>query len=684
MANAPEFFWELELKRLAKEFPAPEKLKSVEPAEVDMPMLEDYIKQASAVDIADFEAAVSQGKITPGDKAEALAQHKAAREIINASNEATTAVLGAEFDSEFADYHRGAFAFRKGEASWADARTSWEKLLARPKEQRHFRTTWAAFMLGKLMVFKKEPGAAKQMALVRQLAAEGFADSLGLAADSYGWEAKAMLDQGDVGKAAELYLKQLSVGDESAIVSLKACVPDRVGVDGMLNFDNTSPGSYETAAVDEWRKTRLAQIENAAKHPLLRRITTAHILATETVDFTYMPEHTSARSVNWLEAIKKAGLEKVEDADRLGWVAYSAGRYDEAEGWLKKSDATTATALWLKSKLLRRAGKVTEASKVMAEAFVALKADNVFGKLHAYLGQDGMSYSPLASAGGDLAALRLTTGDFLQAFDAFLETNHWDDASYIAERVLTADELKKYVEEHPNKQVKTNEWDEPHDLRYLLGRRLVREDRYKEARDYLPEQMRATLDRYVEALNKGANTKLSKEQRARAWWDAAVLARFSGMELMGTEVEPDAFVFGGSFEAAEVADERAAGTFEKVTWQTDGNEKKEVLPLVIKASEEEKKRVSKHRPTPNKRFHYRYIAAGLAWKAAQLLPDQSEALADVLNSAGGWIKNDSAAADKFFQAIERRASKTNVGKAAGKAHWFVKAYGPWSEAPKEE
>ena len=70
-------------------------------------------------------------------------------------------------------------------------------------------------------------------------------------------------------------------------------------------------------------------------------------------------------------------------------------------------------------------------------------------------------------------------------------------------------------------------------------RRLVREDRYAEARGYLPPKMREVLDRYTAALTVAANEKLPKLRRARAWFDAAVIARYDGMELMGTEGAPD-------------------------------------------------------------------------------------------------------------------------------------------------
>ena len=679
--RSPEFFWELELKRLAREFRVEEVRNSPQKAPYEEILREEYVKQAADADLADFQAAIKTDRLQPAD-ANAEAQHKAARDVISAANEASTVDVGGEPPSEFADYHKGAFAFRKGEDRWNEAKAAWEALLARPESERHYRSTWAEFMLGKLAVFKKDAKAAEHFQKVRELAKQGFADSLGLAADSYGWEAKAYLDQGDTAKAAEFYLKQLTLGDETALVSLKACVPDRMAIEGMQNFDNNGREIYEAAEVATWRKSKAEAIATAAKNDILRRVTTAHILATETVYDGYSaPDH--ARAVGWLAAIKAADVKKVTDADRLGWVAYSAGRYEEAAEWLAHREGSSATALWLNAKLLRRAGKLKEAVAEMAKAFAQLRSDTLFAEQPAYTGPEGMSYSPVASAGGDLASLHLTRGDFVQAFDVFFTSGHWDDASFVAERVLTADELKQYVDTHPQPKRKPEEDVVVNDITLVLARRLVREDRYAEARSYFPVELQKHLDDYVAALKTGANEKESKAKRARSWWDAAVIARRHGMELMGTEVEPDGYVFGGSFESPRVADEREQGTYEKTSWETDGSEKKQKLPVVVAVSAAEKKRLAANRPTPNKRFHYRYIAAALAWKAAALLPDQSDELADVLNTAGTWIKGDSPAADKYFQAIERRASKTETGKLAGSKHWFVEKYGPWSEKPEE-
>ena len=113
---------------------------------------------------------------------------------------------------------------------------AWNALLNRPADERHYRSVWAAFMLGKVALKRGDPGAAKWFELSRELAKTGFVDSLGLAADSYGWEGRGELQQDHPAKAAELFLTQLALGDEGAVVSLKALIPDRTPRDGMLNY----------------------------------------------------------------------------------------------------------------------------------------------------------------------------------------------------------------------------------------------------------------------------------------------------------------------------------------------------------------------------------------------------------------------------------------------------------------
>jgi len=71
----------------------------------------------------------------------------------------------------------------------------------------------------------------------RNLAREELPIRSGMAApDSYGWEGRAEWKQDRLEKAAPLSLTQLALGDKSAVISLTALVPDRLPVEGMLNY----------------------------------------------------------------------------------------------------------------------------------------------------------------------------------------------------------------------------------------------------------------------------------------------------------------------------------------------------------------------------------------------------------------------------------------------------------------
>ena len=705
---SPEFFWELELRRMAREFSAPEKrvvpeAPAAETPEGELPVRTKFTGQG---DVKDFDDALKTGRIKPPDAARAKAQHEAARKLVSAANADTPAPLPVEFVSEFSDYHRGAYAFRLGAAHYAEARDAWTALLARPWEQRHYRTVWATFMLGKLALAMKDNEAVKWFRQVRELTKEGYADSLGLAADSYGWEGRSELRQGHAEAAAKLYLTQLALGDDSAIVSLKAVIPDRPSVDGVINYDgipDEATPEERTRREEKLAKEIQPRLNEAVRSPLLRRLITAHVLATETQMQMWSygaaggetPEP-RRRCLRWLATIEKAGLKQVEDADHLGWIAYTGGLYDEAARWLKLAPAESATTLWLRAKLLRRSGKLAEAAELMAKSLKLLRTEGP-SFLDSEFTYGTVTHAPKQSAAGDLAGLHLTRGEFVQAMEIFLQATLWEDAAFVADRVLTSDELKKYVDEslpettaRPKKE--SDDESSPDDatrMRWLLARRLVREDRYPDARPYFPKEQRAVLDRYVAALKDGEDAKLTKVQRARAIFTAAWLARYDGMELMGTEMEPDGFVSGGNFPPGEVDLERAEGV--RISTEFDEKMKSDIikkapLKLAIPATAAEKKRLMQSRPQPPRRFHYRHVAAGLAWRAAGLLADGTEELADVLNTGGAWIKDrDEKLAGKYFQALEHRCVSTKIGRAAKTKHWFVDDLrGPWSAPLSKE
>jgi hypothetical protein len=699
--ESPEFYWELEVKRLAKGFTPPEH-RSVPPAGNEQNKTDDAAddpqsKMTADADLKDFAAALQEGRFKPSDSEKVTKQHREAREFIATANDKTTETLAEEFESEFADYHRGAFAYRLGK--WDEARQAWEALLNRPAEERRYRTIWAAFMLGKLAVKTGDPDAVKWFERTRDLAKEGFPDSLGMAADSYGWEGRGEWKQHHPEKAARLFLTQLALGDESAIVSLKALVPDREPIEGMLNYgpelDERQRWTEEQKKAEEQKA--LIGLETAAKDPLLRRLVTAHILATESgtrPEEGVEPETPRVnRCARWLSAIKETHVDQLEDAEYLGWVAYTNGSYQDAAHWLELAKSDTPATCWLRAKLQRRAGKLEDAAKSMVQAWQSIvpitaytgwrgASDESEDELRQYIyNGEGGSWSFVQSASGDLGALHLGRANFVSALDVFRKGGLWDDMAFVAERILTADELKGYVDQQPVAPIAENSAaeDDTGKLRYLLGRRLVREDRYEEAARYLKTPYDKVLEQYVKALKDGADEKLPKLQRARAWFTAAWLARHDGMELMGTEGSPDGFAEGGDFEFTDLAQQRQSGVYQ-ITRYEKGKEKTVTAPIALKASKLELQRLAKNKISPDIRFHYRVIAGALAVRAAGFLEDNSEELADVVNTAGLWVKDrDDKIGNRYYQILEKRCAKTEIGRAAVAKHWFVDQTGPWSQ-----
>jgi hypothetical protein len=711
LVATPEFYWDLEAKRLAGDFHPTEKPVVVRRSLNDDGVVDQgpLAKATTDADANDFADALKAGEIKPTDVALATQQHTDARSVIDGNPPGT---LFAEFDSEFADYHRGADAYRLGPTHYDDAKKAWQALLNRPAAERHYRSVWAAFMLGKLAMKAGDPDAAKWFEQTRDLARQGFADSLGMAADSYGWEGRSEWKQNHPEKAAPLFLTQLALGDESAVVSLKALIPDRVSIYGMLNY---GPDPQEDTQGDNSvglpaDATTLAALKAAAADPLLQRLVTAHILATGWGGWYpgNAPTKTNARSQRWLQIINEVKPATVQDAEYLGWLAYMGGDYKEAKRWLDLSKSTSPAASWLRAKLQLRDGNLEGALKSLAGAVDTLRSPALYtgwtAGPYANPSQSGPTYIMSAdddgwtmaqAVSGDFGLMHLDHANFVQAMDILLKGGLWEDASFIAERVLTANELKAYVDPLPVPPSSAAPEPEPPfsndtgpnapesystQLRNLLGRRLVREDRYAEAAKYLAAPYDKIVQKYSAALKDGANTSLPKEKRAQALFTAAWLARFDGMELMGTEVAPDGFDFGGGFEDTDLAQERLSSEHVQQGY-ADGSD----APLdknVDHASKREIQRLKKNTIDPDKRYHYRYVAAALAMRAATLLPDNTEELADVVNTAGNWIKNqDEKLGDRYFQVIDRRCAKTTIGAQASAAHWFIdSAPGPWSTA----
>ncbi|MCX7008584.1 MAG: tetratricopeptide repeat protein, partial [Kiritimatiellaeota bacterium] len=238
---------------------------------------------------------------------------------------------------EFSAYLRGSVLWYQGQTNAAIG--AWSELLTWPMEERHQRSTWAAFMLGKAYLGQGQNAKAiAQFQQVRRLARDGLADVLGLAASSYGWEARAELDQKNFGRALALYLDHLAAGDASATNSLKF------------------------AAARAW-ELPAAQRTELVKQTPARRVLVAYALSQH-------ESYGGPVSESWqtfLTAVEAAGIPIMEEADRLAWAAYRAGDMKLAARFLVLAPRDSVMAQLVASKLLLRAGRVQEAMDALAK-----------------------------------------------------------------------------------------------------------------------------------------------------------------------------------------------------------------------------------------------------------------------------------------------------------------------------
>lgn len=506
---------------------------------------------------------------------------------------------GASLPAEIRLYVAGAVAFATGNHQLAVE--YFDRLLALPTDQRSLRSTWAAYSLGRawfaisteanngVETLEKSREAFRQ---TRQLSIDGFSDPLELGVASLGEEARILRTTGDWAGAIELYEAQNLHGSAVGNTSLKQ----------LMN---------ELAELPEGELARLLE------HKPVQQLVTASLLSRQGWSFGDEPPNEK----KLVKLLKNGTRGSLENADRLAAVNYQQGDYASAKAFLE-SAGDGGLAWWLRAKLALRDGDKNAAAAAYAKAAQAFPQTEDWG----YRRTTDWAYEtvqPKCRVEGESAILALQRGEYLQAFVQLFRSNdvYWFDAAAVAERVLTVDELKQYVDETvPAPAVLSQEERDSYvplsvaaKLRNLLGRRLLREGHYEAAISYFDNpdlQHKARL--YAEQRLK-ADAAWWPTRRASALYNAAWTAREWGMDILGYEVAPDYAVFGGGFSLE--------------------NTELKVGPLVSEA-EVQRQKISEAQP--DQRFHYRFVATALASRAADNLPHTSQAFAAVLCNAAGF------------------------------------------------
>lgn len=544
------------------------------------------------------------------------------------------------------------------QSSLDKARQRFAAVLALPVEQHGMRAAWAAYMLGRIAAHQGNySAAAGYFQQTRELVKSGLPDPLGLAVASLGEEARLHVRPGELAQSIGLYLQQLSYGSKSAEFSLKIVVRK-------LETD--------TALLDE-----------ALGNALARQLFFAHLYTKDVGspfpiqsnhyyswladDRLPIPDRLPAIWDRITDAIERQGIENVAGADWLAAAAYNNGRFDLAQRLVNRDQS--ALASWIKAKLALRAGNQEAALAAYAETVRAFPAEDRPKSSDFYVSNvpeepDDVwdEASLLYRVDGERGVLRLSRGEYTQALSHLYAASarYWADAAYVAERILTLEELKTFVDHsvpEPSYAERvaataSGNLNPAMRLRQLLARRLMREGHREAAIAYFDNlELRTLAEEYRDAMQEASSLWRGRIGQAQAWYAAAMLARFKGMELMGYELAPDFANWGGAYSLAYMS--RDAGGPSSIEGEM--------------CSADEQRRFEAHRAKPEVRFHYRLVAAEHAARAADLLPASSQAFAAVLCQAVGWnLAREPERARLLYQRYLREGAYVPWGKQFGR------------------
>jgi hypothetical protein len=534
---------------------------------------------------------------------------------------------GKALSDELRFYTAGAVVFAKDPKT---AAALFQQVLALPAAAQAQRRSWALYSLARLQAQSAPEQAIQLWQQLRAEVATGLADPLQLAVASLGEEARLLLAQQQWQQAIGLYATQAHY--------------DASGYASLLQLSR-----------------QLLAKPDAALQPLLAEPAVRRLLGIYLLSQLSGLQYSAPQQLTRLLLLLQQSPEiQFTNALELAAVSYQQGQYDNAAMLLKQA-ADSPLKWWLSAKLALRSNDFTAAAAAYAKASKAFPT-TLPGPAKAPEYQYDEAYSHQISrkqlqtqcrVEAEAGVLALQRGEFLQAMRLLYQAGaeFWQDTAYIAERVLTTAELQQFVDaEVPAGQPKADsQWSwfgdtEPNTLlRQLLARRLMREGQTDTALQYFVEPQLQQLAKQYQQLqhNSSANALQSSLERLGSRWQLdfgqlqradtlfqlATLTRRHGLELLGYELAPDYQVFYGQFEF----------------YPSD-------TPPLWPIPEAEQQRLTLTAPEPDKRFHYRYIAAELAAQSAGLWPQNSQAYAASLCAATTWLMHrDPDVAQQYYR-----------------------------------
>lgn len=553
---------------------------------------------------------------------------------------------------------------------------AWQRLLALPPEQRRFRTTWILYMQGTLAARAgRMDEAARSYAELREAAAAGFHDRCGLAHFSFG---RAYRD-----------------GDRAGLLHKLRAAPAALA----YYRHARDAESYQTILSDLFASTFHSVLTNTNLKPILADPIAREVLIARLAD----------RRGNFPE-IEESVLDALQPASSIGaarmaFIAFGRDDLPATRAWLDATAPNSLTRLWIEAELERRAGHPAQAALKYRQWLAGYEQlarairkdvdprDFAAVGLHGYRPTPAFAnelpvpffadYSIACARTADqevhglLGTTLVSRRDFAEALDCFVRAGAWLDAACVAERHVALSDLKRYLtpaqiarETARPKDSDADRWCYPEefiDLRHLLGRRMLREEPGPTAVPWFPKELQPFAARLAEALRIANDDRQPRNRRAVACINAGRLLRWHGMELVGTEMEPDSFYtrgdffFGNPVDSSYGLDADVPAMFEFRPTEVDD---KQSLGLL-------------EQRTPWVRFHYRLQAAGLMRRAADL-SDRPEIQSLALYLGGYFIRErHQLEADYFAKRLGRMDQRLAPARWLHDHGWFTTRMTPW-------
>ena len=258
-------------------------------------------------------------------------------------------------------------------------------------------------------------------------------------------------------------------------------------------------------------------------------------------------------------------------------------------------------------------------------------------------------YSPFSArtlVNEDLGFALLKKGDYEGSLRAFLQAKHKLDATFVAERVLTAQELQDFIEAESGSPAVAldrrgdgyRHSRETPSLAHLLARRWAREGHWDRAVRIHSGELKQRAQEVHDRMTAARDESLPPRTRAAHLFEIGRIIRNEGPALFNPALIPKrGATFGGAEGFPPDLAERIA-----------------------------------HSQEPYPKVNYFVpVAADYMWQAAELLPNNDPLTAHALYLGGVYLKKKNPeAADRFYKALVRRNPNLLIAQQADKLRWF--------------